>query len=89
MGGETVLEPILEFLREDEPGERPDALTEREVEILALLAGGLSNQQIARDRSISTRTVERHIGNIYLKIGAHNRAEATAYAIRNGFGPSA
>ena len=83
MGGETVLEPILEFLREDEPGERPDALTEREVEILALLAGGRSNQQIARELSISTRTAERHIGNIYLKIGAHNRAEATAYANQN------
>jgi pimeloyl-ACP methyl ester carboxylesterase/DNA-binding CsgD family transcriptional regulator len=89
MGGEKVVGPIMEFLRGDEGVGRAGAQAEREVEILALLAGGLSNQQIARDRSISTRTVERHIGNIYLKIGAHNRAEATAYAIRNGFGPSA
>jgi DNA-binding NarL/FixJ family response regulator len=59
-------------------------LTAREVTILELLAGGGSNQEIADALSISTRTVERHIGNVYLKIGAHNRAEATAYAFRQG-----
>jgi pimeloyl-ACP methyl ester carboxylesterase/DNA-binding CsgD family transcriptional regulator len=67
---------------------RPDSLTEREVEILALLASGASNERMARALSISTRTVERHIGNIYLKIGAHNRAEATAYAIRHSLVPA-
>jgi DNA-binding CsgD family transcriptional regulator len=82
----AVLEAIDAFLSEpNEP--RPAGLTEREVEILSLLAGGSSNEGIARDLSISTRTVERHIGNIYLKIGAHNRAEATAYAFRNGIDP--
>jgi pimeloyl-ACP methyl ester carboxylesterase/DNA-binding CsgD family transcriptional regulator len=71
------LAAIREFLSEvTEP--RPGGLTEREVEILALLAGGASNEGIARSLSISSRTVERHIGNVYLKIGAHNRAEATA-----------
>jgi DNA-binding NarL/FixJ family response regulator len=51
---------------------------------LAVLANGASNDEIARALSISRRTVERHIGNIYLKIGAHNRAEATAYAYKRG-----
>jgi non-specific serine/threonine protein kinase len=67
---------------------RPGGLTEREVEILALLARGGSSQEIASALSISARTVERHIGNIYLKVGAHNRAEATTYAFRQGIVPS-
>jgi pimeloyl-ACP methyl ester carboxylesterase/DNA-binding CsgD family transcriptional regulator len=86
---DTAAAAILDFLRDGEQGEQPAGLTEREVEILTLLAAARSNQEIARDLSISTRTAERHIGNIYLKIGAHNRAEATAYAIRNGLGPFA
>lgn len=61
----------------------PDGLTGREVEILRLLAAGQSNQQIASQLVISTRTVERHIANVYRKIGAHNRAEAAAYAVSN------
>jgi pimeloyl-ACP methyl ester carboxylesterase/DNA-binding CsgD family transcriptional regulator len=85
---EAALSAILEFL--SEPSEsRPHGLTTRELEILTLLSGGTSNQRIARALSISTRTVDRHIGNIYLKIGAHNRAEATAYAYRHGIVPVA
>jgi pimeloyl-ACP methyl ester carboxylesterase/DNA-binding CsgD family transcriptional regulator len=80
---DAALAPIVRFLAE--PSEsRPAGLTEREIEILGLLAGGASNEQISRALSISTRTVERHIGNIYLKIGVHNRAEATAYAFQHG-----
>lgn len=76
-------------LRLAEAGEplRPGGLTGCELEVLALLAGGRSNQRIARSLD-RTRTVERHIGNIYLKIGAHNRAEATAYAFRQGIVPT-
>jgi DNA-binding NarL/FixJ family response regulator len=55
-------------------------LTMREVEVLRLVARGRSNQQIADDLSMSARTAERHISNIYGKIDAHSRAEATAYA---------
>jgi pimeloyl-ACP methyl ester carboxylesterase/DNA-binding CsgD family transcriptional regulator len=81
---EAVAQQILKFLGEPEEPARAGGMTERETEILALLAAGRSNQQIARELSISARTVERHIGNIYLKIGAHNRAEATTYAFQNG-----
>jgi pimeloyl-ACP methyl ester carboxylesterase/DNA-binding CsgD family transcriptional regulator len=78
-----ALRPILEFLTERSE-RRPDGLTQREIEILALLARGASSSGIANGLSISTRTVDRHIGNIYRKIGAHNRAEATAYAYERG-----
>jgi ATP/maltotriose-dependent transcriptional regulator MalT len=59
----------------------PDGLTERENEILTLLAAGHSNKDIARRLYLSVHTVQRHIANVYSKIGAHNRAEATAYVL--------
>jgi DNA-binding CsgD family transcriptional regulator len=61
----------------------PDGLTEREVSVLRLLAGGESNREISNRLVISLRTVERHITNIYAKIGARGKADATAYALRN------
>ena len=62
-------------------------LTEREVEVLRLIAAGKSNQEIGQELVLSRRTVERHISNIYEKIGASGkvaRASATAYAHRHG-----
>ena len=59
-------------------------LTRRESEVLHLIADGNSNQQIATDLVLSLRTVERHIANLYAKLGARNRAEAVAYAVRHG-----
>ena len=61
----------------------PGGLTARESDILALLAGGASNKQIARTLRLSVHTVERHVANLYQKIGARNRAEATAYHLRS------
>ena len=66
----------------------PDLLTPREAEVLALLAAGTSNVAISRQLFLSVRTVERHIANIYEKIGAEGksaRAAATAYAFNHGF----
>jgi DNA-binding CsgD family transcriptional regulator len=63
---------------------RTSALTPRETEVLRLLAAGESNAQIARRLGVSAHTVERHIANLYPKIGARGRADATAYAIREG-----
>ena len=65
----------------------PDGLTAREVEVLRLLAAGRTNDEIAAELVLSVRTVERHVGSIYEKIGAHGqgaRATATAYALRRG-----
>ena len=59
-------------------------LTERETEVLRLVAEGKSNQEIAATLVLSRRTVERHIANLCAKVGAHNRVEATAYALRSG-----
>ena len=66
---------------------RDDGLTEREVEVLELVAGGHTSREVAKKLSLSTTTVQRHIANIYAKIGVRNRAEATAYALRRGAEP--
>lgn len=60
----------------------PDGLTEREVAVLRLIAGGKSNHQIAESLVISAHTVARHVSNILTKTGATNRTEAAAYAYR-------
>lgn len=62
----------------------PDGLTGREVEVLRLVAQGESNAEIAHRLGLSIHTVERHAANLYRKIGARGRADATAYAIRRG-----
>ena len=62
----------------------PHSLTEREAEVLRHLAGGKTNDEIAEELSVSVRTVERHIANIYSKIGSRGRAKATAYALTRG-----
>jgi pimeloyl-ACP methyl ester carboxylesterase/DNA-binding CsgD family transcriptional regulator len=59
----------------------PHGLTAREVEVLRHLAGGRTNDEIAEELFVSVRTVERHVANIYAKIGARGRANATAYAL--------
>jgi LuxR family transcriptional regulator, maltose regulon positive regulatory protein len=72
----------------------PDAgaaqLTPREMEVLRLVAAGKSNQEIAATLVRSVRTIERHVSNIYAKLGASGavaRVTATAYALRNGLTP--
>jgi DNA-binding NarL/FixJ family response regulator len=60
----------------------PNSLTAREAEILMLLSSGLTNGEIAAKLYLSVATIQRHIANIYGKIGVRNRAEATAYALR-------
>ena len=62
----------------------PDALTVRELEVLRLIAAGQTNKEIAEQLVLSVRTVERHINNLYAKIGARGKADATAYAFRHG-----
>jgi DNA-binding CsgD family transcriptional regulator/tetratricopeptide (TPR) repeat protein len=63
---------------------RPAGLTEREIEVLRLIAAGKSNQDIADELVLSLRTVERHVTNLYGKIDARGRADATAYAFTHG-----
>ena len=66
------------------PGEPVDPLTEREVEVLRLLARGRSNQEIADGLNISEVTVRTHVSHILGKLGTGNRVEAALYALRAG-----
>src|SRR5262249_28445584 len=66
--------------------ERPPlfTLTAREQEVLALLADGMTNAQLAEALFISERTANRHVSNIYTKLGVHNRSQATRIAVAAG-----
>jgi DNA-binding CsgD family transcriptional regulator len=65
------------------PGDSaPHRLTRRELEILRQIAAGKSNREIADGLSVSIRTIERHITNLYRKIDARGKADATAYLFR-------
>jgi DNA-binding NarL/FixJ family response regulator len=59
-------------------------LTAREAEILRLVASGRTNKQIALELGISRKTIDRHLSNIFTKIGVSSRAAATAFAFEQG-----
>jgi DNA-binding CsgD family transcriptional regulator/NAD(P)-dependent dehydrogenase (short-subunit alcohol dehydrogenase family) len=88
---EIVLRELLAFLGLAAPIEHdraasgtPDGLTARERDVLRILAKGETNAEIARLLGISVHTVERHVANLYRKIDARGRADATAFALRHG-----
>ena len=64
--------------------ERPAGLTEREAEVVGMLARGLQTKQVARALGISVKTADRHIQNAYRKIGVSTRAAATLFAMEHG-----
>jgi DNA-binding NarL/FixJ family response regulator len=64
--------------------EHPSGLTSREVEVLGLVATGMTNPQVAHRLFISPRTVQRHLNSIYRKLGVGSRAEATRFALEHG-----
>lgn len=67
--------------------ERPAGLTQRETEVIRLLARGLPTKQIARALGISVKTADNHIQNAYSKIGVSTRAAAAVFAMRHGLVP--
>ena len=62
-------------------------LTERETEVLRLLAGGKANKEIAQELHISETTVKTHVSNILMKLGVPSRTQAALYAVRIGLAP--
>ena len=81
----TVAKMVLEEL--SQPVKQPltpDPLTEREVDIVRLVAQGLSNRQIADQLVIGEATVRTHVGNVLNKLHLANRVQATLYALREG-----
>ena len=81
--GEEVLDPQI-ARRATLKGERETGLTVRELEILQLIVGGLSNKEIASQLNLSANTVAVHRANIMDALGIHKTAELVVYAIRNG-----
>ncbi len=79
-----VLEDYLKRVEAGEGRERFDGLTEREKEILTLIAQGSSNQQIAQQLFVSIKTVQTHRAHILEKLNLHDRTELVRYAIRKG-----
>ena len=63
---------------------REQAISERETEIVELVARGLTNQEIAQALTISKRTVDNHVSNIFTKTGAKNRVALLNWAMDNG-----
>jgi DNA-binding NarL/FixJ family response regulator len=94
VAGQAVLDPVVQatLLRAAQQGvvhpaePLPDGLTEREVEVLGLIASGLSNQEIAERLFVAETTVKTHINRIFAKTDSRDRAQATVYAHRHGLG---
>ncbi|HEV3103918.1 MAG TPA: response regulator transcription factor [Candidatus Dormibacteraeota bacterium] len=90
MSGERVMASavanrVLEMLTgTTTPKEFYDGLTNREIEILKLLANGMANKQIAYRLKISEKTVRNHVSNTYEKLGIYDRSQAVLYAVKKG-----
>ena len=90
--GQALLHPAVaarvlrELAGDDTRAERNELLTPRELEVLALLAGGRANKAIARELGVAEKTVKTHVGNILGKLGLSDRTQAALYAVREGLG---
>jgi DNA-binding NarL/FixJ family response regulator len=84
--GQALLDPQVQthVLQGLTPGDRPAPLTDRETEVLALIADGLSNAEIATQLVVSEATVKTHINRIFAKIAARDRAQAVRWAYQHG-----
>jgi DNA-binding NarL/FixJ family response regulator len=84
--GQVLLEPEVAaaLLKGDAADERAGALTDREREVLAEIARGRSNREIARALVLSEKTVKTHVSSILAKLGLSDRTQAALYAVRSG-----
>ena len=81
-----VIDRVVAHLQGPQPAE-PGTLSKREGQVLALVAQGAANKEIARELSISERTVKAHVTSIFNKLVASSRAEAVSIALRSGLLP--
>ena len=77
-------EAAARLMREVRAPESPEALTDREAEVLRLLARGKANKQIASSLYVSEKTVKAHVSSILMKLGVQSRTQAALYAVRTG-----
>lgn len=84
--GQVQLSPqaAARLIREVRAPESPETLTERETDVLRLLAKGCSNKEIAQELFIGEKTVKTHVSNILAKLNVPSRTQAALYAIRTG-----
>ena len=80
---ERILDNVRDTIMADREATNP--LTTRELEILALVAGGLRNREIAQTLAVSEQTVKNHLSTVLHKFGVPNRTQAVAYAVRHGW----
>jgi DNA-binding NarL/FixJ family response regulator len=87
--GQVQLSPAAaaRLMREVRAPESPETLTERETDVLRLLAGGLANKEIARDLGIGEKTVKTHVSSVLLKLNVRSRTQAALYAAQIGLAP--
>src|SRR3712207_783158 len=77
-------EAAARLMREVRGPESPEVLTEREAEVLKLLARGKANKQIANSLYVSEKTVKAHVSSILMKLGIQSRTQAALHAVRTG-----
>jgi NarL family two-component system response regulator LiaR len=87
--GQVQLSPeaAVRLMREVRAPEKPEALTERETDVLRLLARGQANKEIARDLAIGEKTVKTHVSSILSKLGVQSRTQAVLHAMKVGLIP--
>jgi two-component system, NarL family, response regulator LiaR len=88
--GQVQLSPqaAARLMREVRAPENPESLTEREIDVLRLLARGKANKEVAQDLSIGEKTVKTHVSNILAKLGVQSRTQAALHAVRIGLVPA-
>ncbi|PZG22936.1 response regulator [Nonomuraea aridisoli] len=87
-GGQVLLAPeaaeAMLTVSDGAAAPGPVPLTEREREVLALIAAGCSNREIARSLAVAEKTVKTHVSNVLMKLGVQDRTQAALYAVRHG-----